>query len=151
MTFLLFKFKILQHLPDFKGIETHFLSDGGRTFACSTSLTSKGLRLFSSVPSSSMALQHLPDFKGIETPKAFQQSSASLLQHLPDFKGIETQGLLSFHNAITCSTSLTSKGLRPCLSLLSSRLCSCSTSLTSKGLRLVQPVKQFGHPLAAPP
>ena len=60
-------------------------------FACSTSLTSKGLRHpVTGLPGVRACLQHLPDFKGIET-------------HAPP----EPCPLTS-----PCSTSLTSKGLR---------------------------------------
>ena len=58
--------------------------------SCSTSLTSKGLRLLSS--------------KCIH----FRCS----LQHLPDFKGIETRNKAYNFRWKSCSTSLTSKGLR---------------------------------------
>jgi hypothetical protein len=56
----------LQHLPDFKGIETRRLQ--------------RQLRIG--------RLQHLPDFKGIETGYKCFKSPTMCLQHLPDFKGI---------------------------------------------------------------
>ena len=64
----------LQHLPDFKGIETpnHRLSKQRRR------------------------LQHLPDFKGIETATGFFIFKTPNLQHLPDFKGIETVPIYNF-------------------------------------------------------
>ena len=81
----------LQHLPDFKGIETirPHLTISGRS--CSTSLTSKGLRLVVfSYYIDTHCLQHLPDFKGIETAEEPNTAEPTDLQHLPDFKGIET-------------------------------------------------------------
>ncbi len=78
----------LQHLPDFKGIETYLLLSNPYFVTCSTSLTSKGLR----------------------------QNELSLfliehdLQHLPDFKGIETLPYVPLPPHLACSTSLTSKG-----------------------------------------
>ena len=57
---------VLQHLPDFKGIET---------IEPLTLLTLDDL-------------QHLPDFKGIETRHIFPQWRPVFLQHLPDSKGI---------------------------------------------------------------
>ena len=80
----------LQHLPDFKGIET----------------------LFRHVFSLLNALQHLPDFKGIETINEFPTGRLWRLQHLPDFKGIETLQCRCLGRPHPCSTSLTSKGLR---------------------------------------
>ena len=59
-------FMTLQHLPDFKGIETRRLQ--------------RQLRI--------VRLQHLPDFKGIETGYKCFKSPTMCLQHLPDFKGI---------------------------------------------------------------
>ena len=62
----------LQHLPDFKGIETQELPLESAHPACSTSLTSKGLRLLRPfLVLNLLDLQHLPDFKGIETFPAF--------------------------------------------------------------------------------
>ncbi len=58
----------LQHLPDFKGIET---------------VVRLSLRVV-------LHLQHLPDFKGIETLSLSLYLLSGFLQHLPDFKGIET-------------------------------------------------------------
>ena len=56
----------LQHLPDFKGIETLGVLTSDSILACSTSLTSKGLRQKqTSLPLLCRFLQHLPDFKGI--------------------------------------------------------------------------------------
>ena len=59
---------LLQHLPDFKGIETE---EGSL------------IQILND-------LQHLPDFKGIETILIGYFSPVICLQHLPDFKGIET-------------------------------------------------------------
>ena len=107
----------LQHLPDFKGIETNvFMVGAPNVRACSTSLTSKGLRRM-----------------GLEERNFF------LLQHLPDFKGIETSGSAPHHLFCTCSTSLTSKGLR----LLTLQLCCCCYILQHlpdfKGIETLQP------------
>ena len=125
----------LQHLPDFKGIET---PEFGRLIGaptCSTSLTSKGLRHHASNGScSGYCLQHLPDFKGIETVLA-QAALTEYLQHLPDFKGIETMLVSYYEGLFACSTSLTSKGLRHVCRIKYFHWTTCSTSLTSKGLR----------------
>ena len=80
----------LQHLPDFKGIETKGSVTVQLSQSCSTSLTSKGLRLLKYVFLRFTNLQHLPDFKGIETTMPTRCGLRSTLQHLPDFKGIET-------------------------------------------------------------
>ena len=79
----------LQHLPDFKGIETMRVIAVFRVITCSTSLTSKGLRHNVSRIIPRHHLQHLPDFKGIETRRIFVKTELR-----------------------PCSTSLTSKGLR---------------------------------------
>ena len=125
----------LQHLPDFKGIETYFAKNVSTLLPCSTSLTSKGLRRTGSSPNSGkttcstsltskglrpnkatgdvwVTLQHLPDFKGIETQHQQTPEQTYFLQHLPDFKGIETTKRLITGRLSSCSTSLTSKGLR---------------------------------------
>ena len=81
---------LLQHLPDFKGIETTWRITSPLGNACSTSLTSKGLRRHRCSSKLLYYLQHLPDFKGIETSEDLLARAASL-QHLPDFKGIETK------------------------------------------------------------
>ena len=80
----------LQHLPDFKGIETLSALYIHQLQACSTSLTSKGLR-----------------------PQRTRSTYLQSLQHLPDFKGIETLLKFCSKHCFSCSTSLTSKGLRP--------------------------------------
>ena len=103
----------LQHLPDFKGIETCHPLRRVQCSSCSTSLTSKGLRRYhcTIVQIERLAappwlqrdwdqsmiikpwcefLQHLPDFKGIETKGRPWTAALIFLQHLPDFKGIET-------------------------------------------------------------
>ena len=118
----------LQHLPDFKGIETQGISWCAQTFSCSTSLTSKGLRRYNLGQCLIFDLQHLPDFKGIETLQASRWLCSLLLQHLPDFKGIET------HQHQRCRLYR-----------------ACSTSLTSKGLRLTKLLPAIWYWLAAPP
>ena len=106
----------LQHLPDFKGIETFTPNKSLKFYTCSTSLTSKGLRQISRlVGSQFLLLQHLPDFKGIETRGCWRIRSDNPLQHLPDFKGIETNMPPLVTYRWPCSTSLTSKGLRQIL------------------------------------
>ena len=79
---------LLQHLPDFKGIETSLIT----------------LVLYK------WSLQHLPDFKGIETSSVSRMSAWEPLQHLPDFKGIETVAAPCIRALRACSTSLTSNG-----------------------------------------
>ena len=104
---------ILQHLPDFKGIETNCTNFQNSFTACSTSLTSKGLR----------------------RRRREGEGAHAILQHLPDFKGIETCELRLLLLLWPCSTSLTSKGLRLSTSPHTNPHAACSTSLTSKGLR----------------
>ena len=74
----------LQHLPDFKGIET----------------TTQGPLVAAKI------LQHLPDFKGIETTQEFGQMRVFDLQHLPDFKGIETTGMPTMSQSWATTPSL---------------------------------------------
>ena len=101
----------LQHLPDFKGIETNAYT-GDKYDLCLQHLPDfKGIETEVMILSSHRSiLQHLPDFKGIETLVIDWIMVILLLQHLPDFKGIETG--LCYYGVKTspCSTSLTLKG-----------------------------------------
>ena len=90
---------LLQHLPDFKGIET--LQDLASVFIglAAPPWLQRDWDIISNIIFESFNLQHLPDFKGIETSigRGRRQSSP-------------------------CSTSLTSKGLRPKSCLLNQRI-----------------------------
>ena len=165
----------LQHLPDFKGIETLCPNLNQRLPTCSTSLTSKGLRrlnnwrMIKRQPcSTSLTSKGLRPMlvmflikrgtcstsltsKGLRPLEHSYISICLFLQHLPDFKGIETFIPDLGNPGLSCSTSLTSKGLRRLMRLYSRPARSCSTSLTSKGLRLRIEMSFSLISLAAPP
>ena len=111
----------LQHLPDFKGIETRRIFVKTELRPCSTSLTSKGLRqsqpifMFNPFLAAPPWLQRDWDtFSGycpvgfvLAAPPWLQrdwdlpttvQPILCNLQHLPDFKGIETERAFALFN-----------------------------------------------------
>ena len=142
--------------------------------ACSTSLTSKGLRLNLATDNGNNVLQHLPDFKGIETLPfvcvmrlatcSTSLTSKGLRRHpsnnclwvrlaAPPWLQRDWDETVFWSRVamVTCSTSLTSKGLRQTHPYVAYSTLSCSTSLTSKGLRPFQRCLVCGFQLAAPP
>ena len=119
----------LQHLPDFKGIETALAVSLVSPTSCSTSLTSKGLRLPTSISN------HIKDL-----------AAPPWLQRDWDHANTPTRSSLP-----PCSTSLTSKGLRHTKMFIMTHEQTCSTSLTSKGLRQLEMLFDILVILAAPP
>ena len=103
---------LLQHLPDFKGIETVVKWMCSQWWSCSTSLTSKGLRLWSADVIRAVVLAAPPWLQRDWDSNGLPGKIFLILQHLPGFKGIETHVGSRLPPHLSCSTSLTSKGLR---------------------------------------
>ena len=88
----------LQHLPDFKGIETRRIFVKTELRPCSTSLTSKGLRQSQPIFMFNPFLAAPPWLqRDWDLPTTVQHILCNL-QHLPDFKGIETERAFALFN-----------------------------------------------------
>ena len=143
----------LQHLPDFKGIETTTVMPFSAISTCSTSLTSKGLRRVFVLLDANPPVLAAPPWlqRDWDNTRVYQTHPRRPCSTSLTSKGLRLLAAVSITSRMPCSTSLTSKGLRPLRFKELIWFSACSTSLTSKGLRPTSITGDIDEELAAPP